>query len=161
MSLVIIFLVFLCSGLLLKKLDKKLERTLLHSYRKDLMSQVSSEVDPVSVLPKVVSLLYLQAYNKALQAPGRAISSAVSRLKDKLDDTAYKILMDYHSATVTLLALISAATDDQQDCTSDRILTKREFLESLMPSLKGLVLSSSKLDSDSQNPMLTAGSSFR
>lgn len=148
------------SGLLLKKLDKKLERTLLHSYRKDLMSQVSSEVDPVSLLPKVVSLLYLQAYNKALQAPGRAISSAVSRLKDKLDDTAYKILMDYHSATVTLLALISAATDDQQDCTSDRILTKREFLESLMPSLKGLVLSSSKLDSDSQNPMLTAGSSF-
>lgn len=32
--------------------------------------------------------------------------------QDKLDDTAYKILMDYHSATVTLLALISAATDD-------------------------------------------------
>ncbi|WJZ88804.1 hypothetical protein VitviT2T_008073 [Vitis vinifera] len=132
------------SGLLLKKLDKKLERTLLHSYRKDLTSQVSAESDPVSLLPKVVSLLYVQIHNRALQAPGRAISIAVSRLKDKLDDSAYNILMDYHTATVTLLALMSAATDDEQDCTADRILSKRELLESLMPSLKGLVLGTSQ-----------------
>ena len=32
--------------------------------------------------------------------------------QDKLDDSAYNILMDYHTATVTLLALMSAATDD-------------------------------------------------
>nr|POE82625.1 e3 ufm1-protein ligase 1 like [Quercus suber] len=95
------------SGLLLKKLDKKLERTLLHSYRKDLTSQVSAETDPVSLLAKVVSLLYIQVHHKALQAPGRAISVAVSRLKDKLDDSAYKILTNYQTATVTLLALIS------------------------------------------------------
>ncbi|KAA8549721.1 hypothetical protein F0562_001261 [Nyssa sinensis] len=132
------------SGLTLKKLDKKLERTLLHSYRKDLTSQVSAETDPVSLLPKVVSLLYIQVYSKALQAPGRAISVAVSRLKEKLDDSAYRILMDYHSATVTLLSLISAATDDEQDCTSDRTTSKRELLESLMPALKGLVLSTSQ-----------------
>ncbi|OWM68845.1 hypothetical protein CDL15_Pgr025032 [Punica granatum] len=100
------------SGIVLKKLDKKLERTLLHSYRKDLMSQVSAETDPVSLLPKVVSLLYIQFHNKALQAPGRAISVAVLRLKDKLDESAYKILTDYQAATVTLLALVSAATGD-------------------------------------------------
>jgi len=132
------------SGLTLKKLDKKLERTLLHSYRKDLISQVSAEVDPVPLLPKVVSLLYIQVHNKALQAPGRAISVAVSRLKDKLDDSAYKILMDYHTATVALLALMSAATGDDEDCSSDRVLTKRELLEGLMPELKGLVLSPSR-----------------
>ncbi|GFZ17968.1 hypothetical protein Acr_26g0012370 [Actinidia rufa] len=128
------------SGLTLKKLDKKLERSLLHSYRKDLISQVSGETDPVLLLPKVVSLLYIQVHNKALQAPGRAISVAVSRLKDKLDDAAYKILMDYHSATVALLALMSAATGDDDDCTSDRILSKREVLEDLMPALKRLSL---------------------
>lgn len=132
------------SGLLLKKLDKKLERTLLRSYRKDLMSQVSTETDPIALLPKVVSLLYLKAFNKALQAPGRAMSIAVSKLKDKLDDSAYKVLIDYHSATVTLLSLMSAATDDEEgDCSSDRIMTKRELLESMMPSLKELVLSPS------------------
>ncbi|KAK3028723.1 hypothetical protein RJ639_038614 [Escallonia herrerae] len=131
------------SGLILKKLDKKLDRTLLHSYRKDLTSQVSAETDPVSLLPKVVSLLYIQVYGRALQAPGRAISVAVSRLKDKLDDSAYKILMDYQSATVNLLALMSAATGDEEDCTSDRILSKKELLETLMPALKGLVLRTS------------------
>ncbi|GMP81391.1 hypothetical protein CsSME_00036121 [Camellia sinensis var. sinensis] len=136
--------VYICSGLTLKKLDKKLERTLLHTYCKDLTSQVSAKTDPVSLLAKVVSVLYIQVHNKALQALGRAIFVAVSQLKDKLDDSAYKILMDYHSATVTLLALMSAATGDDEDCTSDRILSKRELLEGLMPALKGLVVSTSQ-----------------
>ncbi|TYJ33441.1 hypothetical protein E1A91_A05G104200v1 [Gossypium mustelinum] len=131
------------SGLFLKKLDKKLERTLLHSYRKDLTSQVSAETDPVSLLPKVVSLLYIQVHSRALQAPGRAISVAVTRLKDKLDDSAYKILTDFQTATVTLLALISAAAGDEADCSSDRILSKKELLEGQMPALKALVLGSS------------------
>ncbi|KAK7859293.1 e3 ufm1-protein ligase 1 like protein, partial [Quercus suber] len=110
----------------------------LKGLSKDLTSQVSAETDPVSLLAKVVSLLYIQVHHKALQAPGRAISVAVSRLKDKLDDSAYKILTDYQTATVTLLALISAATGDEEDCSSDRILTKRELLENQMPALKGL-----------------------
>lgn len=128
------------SGLILKKLDKKLERTLLHSYRKDLTSQISAEVDPVSLLPKVVSLLYVQIHGKALQAPGRAISVVVSRLKDKLDSSAFKVLVDYQGATVALLALTSAATGDEDDCSADRIQSKREVLETLMPALKALVL---------------------
>ncbi|XP_031488290.1 E3 UFM1-protein ligase 1 homolog [Nymphaea colorata] len=127
------------SGLSVKKLDKKLERTMLHSYRKDLLTQVSAETDPVALLPKVISLLYLQVYNKVLQAPGRAISAAVSKLKDKLDVSAYTTISEYHAATVTLLSLLSAATDDEMDCTADRILSKREFLESRMPALKALV----------------------
>ncbi|KAL0713652.1 hypothetical protein Bca4012_020630 [Brassica carinata] len=48
-------------GLVLKKLDKKLERNILHAYRKDLISQVSTESDPVALLAKVVSLLYIKA----------------------------------------------------------------------------------------------------
>lgn len=129
------------SGLVVKKLDKKLERALLHSYRKDLTSQVSTEEDPISLLPKVVSLLYIQVHGKALQAPGRAISIAITRLKDKLQDSAYKILTDYQATTVTLLSLISASTGDEEDCTSERISSKRELLENLMPALKSVVLS--------------------
>ncbi|CAI8607999.1 unnamed protein product, partial [Vicia faba] len=120
------------SGLPLKKLDKKLERTLLHSYRKELTSQVSAETDPVSLLPKVVSLLYVQVYHKALQAPGRAISVAISQLTDKLDETACKIIADYQAAAVTLLTL-SATPDDEDSCASNRI---KEILESQMPALK-------------------------
>ncbi|CAI8616514.1 unnamed protein product [Vicia faba] len=131
------------SGLPLKKLDKKLERTLLHSYRKELTSQVSAETDPVSLLPKVVSLLYVQVYHKALQAPGRAISVAISQLTDKLDETACKIIADYQAAAVTLLTL-SATPDDEDSCASNRILTTREILESQMPALKSLVSGASR-----------------
>ncbi|AES88777.2 E3 UFM1-protein ligase-like protein [Medicago truncatula] len=132
------------SGLPLKKLDKKLERTILHSYRKELTSQVSAETDPVSLLPKVVSLLYVQVHHKALQAPGRAISVAISHLQDKLDESACKTLADYQTATVTLLALLSAAPDDEDSCASDRVLSTRELLESKMPALKSLVLTTSQ-----------------
>ncbi|VFQ76718.1 unnamed protein product [Cuscuta campestris] len=127
------------SGLILKKLDKKLEKVLLFSYRKDLTSQVAAETDAVSLLPKVVSLLYVQVHAKALQAPGRAIYAAVTRLKDKLDDAAFKTLTDYQSTTWSLLTLMSAAAGDEGDCSSDRIMSKRELLETLMPALKGLV----------------------
>ncbi|CAL5097269.1 unnamed protein product [Urochloa decumbens] len=133
------------SGLTFKKLDKRLERTMLHSYRKDLTAQVSSENDPVSFLPKVVALLFLQAYNKALQAPGRAVGAVITLLKDKLPASTYKVLADYHSTTVKLLALQAAATDDEEDCTSDRMREKKEDLEErLMPELKSLVLGTSK-----------------
>ncbi|KAI5666111.1 hypothetical protein M9H77_15964 [Catharanthus roseus] len=132
------------SGLMLKKLDKKLERAILHAYRKDLTSQISAETDPISLLPKVVSLLYVQTHGRALQAPGRAISVAVSRLKDKLDDSAFKVLIDYHGATVTILALMSGAAGNEEDCAADRIQSKRELLENLMPALKGLVLGTSQ-----------------
>ncbi|ESQ37370.1 hypothetical protein EUTSA_v10002414mg [Eutrema salsugineum] len=132
------------SGLVLKKLDKKLERTLLHAYRKDLISQVSTESDPVALLAKVVSLLYIKVHNKALQAPGRAIAAAISHLKDKLDESAYKTLTDYQTATITLLALMSASSGEEHDCSADRILTKRELLESQMPILRTLVLGESQ-----------------
>ncbi|KQK07769.1 E3 UFM1-protein ligase 1 homolog [Brachypodium distachyon] len=133
------------SGLLFKKLDKRLERSMLHAYRKDLTEQVSSESDPVSFLPKVVALLFLQAYNKALQAPGRAVGAVITLLKDKLPASTFKVLTDYHSTTVKLLALQAAATGDEQDCTSDRMLEKKEDLvERLMPEMKSLALGTSK-----------------
>jgi len=133
------------SGLTFKKLDKRLERTMLHSYRKDLTAQVSSENDPVSFLPKVVALLFLQAYNKALQAPGRAVGAVITLLKDKLPPSTYKVLADYHSTTVKVLALQAAATDDEEDCTSDRMRERKEDLEErLMPELKSLVLGTKK-----------------
>uniref|UniRef100_N1QWP7 Uncharacterized protein n=1 Tax=Aegilops tauschii TaxID=37682 RepID=N1QWP7_AEGTA len=133
------------SGLLFKKLDERLEPLMLHSHRKDLIAQVSSETDPVSFLPKVVALLFLQAYNKALQAPGGAVGAVITVLKDKLPASTFKVLTEYHATTVKLLALQDAATGDEDDCTSDRMLEKKEDLEErLMPELKSLALGTSK-----------------
>ncbi|VAH13054.1 unnamed protein product [Triticum turgidum subsp. durum] len=133
------------SGLLFKKLDEGLERSMLRSYHKDLTAQVSSETDPVSFLPKVVALLFLQAYNKALQAPESAVRAVITLLKDKLPASTFKVLTEYHGTTVKLLALQDAATGDEDDCTSDRMLEKQEDLEErLMPELKSLALGTGK-----------------
>ncbi|XP_044983254.1 E3 UFM1-protein ligase 1 homolog [Hordeum vulgare subsp. vulgare] len=133
------------SGFLFKKLEERLERSMLHSYREDLIAQVSSETDPVSFLPKVVALLFLEAHNKALQVPERAVGAVSTLLKDKLPASTFKVLTEYHATTVKLLALQDAATGDEDDCTSDRMLEKKEDLEErLMPELKSLALGTSK-----------------
>eukprot|EP00252_Welwitschia_mirabilis_P012765 TRINITY_DN28243_c0_g1_i1.p1 TRINITY_DN28243_c0_g1~~TRINITY_DN28243_c0_g1_i1.p1 ORF type:complete len:865 (-),score=205.91 TRINITY_DN28243_c0_g1_i1:702-3170(-) len=129
------------SGLWLKKLDKRSEKALLQAYSKHLKSQVEEEGDPVALLPKIVVLLYVQVYNKALQIPGRAIAIAISRLKDHIPEKAYITLTEYHSATVNLLSLLSAGSYSDDDCTADRILTKRELLGSKMSELKLLISS--------------------
>lgn len=129
-------------GLRLKKLDKKGEKALLLSFRKTLALEIEKESDPVALLPKVVQLIFAQTYNKALQAPGRAIAAVIKYLKNRIPDVAYTTLVEYQSATVALLSMLSTTTPGGTDCTSDRIQDKREVLETLMPNLKATVLSS-------------------
>lgn len=126
-------------GLRLKKLDKKAEKALLLSYRKGLALEVEKDDDPVALLPKVVALMFVQVHNKALQAPGRVISAAVNHLKNRISDAAYKTLLEYQSATVSLLSMISTTAPGGTNCTSDRIEDKRELLKTLMPKLKAIV----------------------
>ncbi|EFJ17682.1 hypothetical protein SELMODRAFT_113645 [Selaginella moellendorffii] len=97
------------SGLRVRKLDKKGERSLFFAYRKNLSEQVDQEQDPIALLPKVVALLYVQVHGRALQAPGRAMSSAVARLKSAIPDKAFSTLDQYLSETVSLLS--SSAAD--------------------------------------------------
>ncbi|KAG6541195.1 hypothetical protein Mapa_017429 [Marchantia paleacea] len=129
------------SGLLLKKLDKKWERSLLHSHKKVLMSQVEEENDPVAVLPRVVALLFIQVHNRALQAPGRAMLAAVNRLKSGLSEDSYGSLMAYHTTTVQLLSMQATSPSGENDCTNDRMRTKKEALIERMPQLKALTVS--------------------
>jgi len=130
------------SGLRLKKLDKKSERALLFSYRKDLALQVENETDAVALLPKVVGLLFVQVHSRALQAPGRAVSAAILRLKGSIADDVFEILMDYHKCTVQLLSLQAAANSKESD-SPDEITSKQEELEMLIPKLKSIVSTTS------------------
>ncbi|KAJ3685668.1 hypothetical protein LUZ61_014832 [Rhynchospora tenuis] len=133
------------SGMIVKNFDESLELSKLQAYHKDLTEQVSSETDYVAFLPKVVALLFLKVHNRAIQVPERALSAIITRLKDKLPDSAGKLLTDYHNATATLLALRAAATGaEDEDCLVDRILTKEELLQEMIPKLKALALEKSE-----------------
>lgn len=127
-------------GLRLKKLDKKAEKAFLSTYHKELTSEIERESDPIALLPKVVALLFIQVFNKALQAPGRAIASAIHRLQKTISENSHTILLEYQSTTVALLSMLSTSTPGGFDCTSDRIEDQREKLESSMPKLKEIVL---------------------
>ncbi|MCO5567536.1 hypothetical protein L7F22_021230 [Adiantum nelumboides] len=127
-------------GLQLKKLDKKAERALLSTYRKELASQIETESDPITLLPKVVGLLFTQIYNKALQAPGRTIGSAINHLKKMIAEDAFSALVEYQSATVAFLSMLSTSTPGGSDCTSDRMEEQRQRLISMMPRLKDIAL---------------------
>ncbi|KAJ4770696.1 E3 UFM1-protein ligase [Rhynchospora pubera] len=134
------------SGLIVKNPDESLELSKLQCYYKDLTEQISSETDYVAFLPKVVALLFFKVYNKAILVPEKALSAIITRLQDKLADSAGKLLTEYHNATATLLALRDAATGaEDEDCLVDRILTKEELLQEMMPKLKVLALRSQRI----------------
>lgn len=48
------------NGSMILWLIELISRAPYHCYVQDLTSQVSAEMDPVSLLPKVISLLYIQ-----------------------------------------------------------------------------------------------------
>lgn len=59
------------AGLRLKKLDKKGERALVHSYRQTLQRQLASETDPAAALAFAIPLLIAQVP----QSPHKSIYS--------------------------------------------------------------------------------------
>ncbi|KAL3684082.1 hypothetical protein R1sor_002104 [Riccia sorocarpa] len=116
------------SGLRLKKLDKKSERALLHAQKKLLMAEVAEEEDPVALLPKVVALLFVQVHSRALQAPGRAMAAAVTRLKSGLSEESYQTLMAYHTSTVQLLSMQATSTSDVSSVVDLLLVDYRQFM---------------------------------
>ncbi|GAQ86755.1 E3 UFM1-protein ligase 1 homolog [Klebsormidium nitens] len=129
-------------GVRLKKLDKKLERSLLHAHRKTLVAQLEAENSAVASLPLVVAALYAQVLSRALQAPGRAMAAAIARLKDELPPASFATLNEYHRATVDLLAATAASASEGDD--TKLMGQKEESLNSQLASLKALVLGSSE-----------------
>ncbi|CAI5478312.1 unnamed protein product, partial [Closterium sp. Yama58-4] len=90
-------------GIRLKRPDKKAERALLFSMKKSLQLQLEAEEDAVAALPLIVALLFMQAHNKALQAPGRALSAVISHLKPSLAPQDFSSLSALHSAVVAAI----------------------------------------------------------
>ncbi|CAI5968386.1 unnamed protein product [Closterium sp. NIES-64] len=90
-------------GIRLKRPDKKAERALLFSMKKSLQLQLEAEEDAVATLPLIVALLFMQAHNRALQAPGRALSAVITHLKPSLSPADFSSLSTLHSAVVAAL----------------------------------------------------------
>jgi len=80
----------------LRPADKKKERSLVFSIRKELMTQLQIEQNPTLVLYYAVLVLYSKAESTVVHAPIHCISSILSMLQETLTDEAYEELEKYN-----------------------------------------------------------------
>lgn len=90
-------------GLRLKKLDKKLEVSLVQGHIATLKSQAEEANDAPTLLAAVVPLLFAKYRNRCLSVPGRALAATVESLADFIDEEQHKALVEFHAAVVESL----------------------------------------------------------
>ncbi|GBG67649.1 hypothetical protein CBR_g777 [Chara braunii] len=134
-------------GVRLRKLDKKVERTLLHMHKRALISQLEAEQDPVAALPLAVSLLFAQVHARALQAPGRAIATVIASLKDAISKASHQMLMEYHSQTVFYLSFKNSQSavrgSNDAEYWENQTEQKLKYIKDNMAGVKALALKAS------------------
>ncbi|CAG2069190.1 unnamed protein product, partial [Timema podura] len=82
--------------MILRKLDKRKERPMVHSHRQALLEQLSTCTDPALVL-HLASLLLFQAVSQTmLHASGRFVSNILAHLASHLTAETFNSLQLYH-----------------------------------------------------------------
>ncbi|XP_078736085.1 E3 UFM1-protein ligase 1 [Lampetra fluviatilis] len=143
--------------LMIKKVDRKRERQLLFQHRQALLGQLGTCEDPALVLHLTATLLFQQARQAALHAPGRSVPSIVAHLHGVIPPDHHALLLRFQSLVVKLLigqgkgaesaaAASSSAARSNQDAALGHApegdqseKATAEELRSLIPSLKELV----------------------
>ncbi|XP_034939101.1 E3 UFM1-protein ligase 1 homolog isoform X1 [Chelonus insularis] len=111
--------------LVLKKFDKKKEKSLILSHRQALLEQLSEIKDPPLALHLVTSILFTAATQTALHISGRHVSIILTFLQDYIKPDTFTKLMQYHDQVLKLLS-------------SEDEFTKNETLKLLEDGLQQL-----------------------
>lgn len=91
-----------CS-MILKKIDKKKDRTLIMCHKHDLLEQLANATDPALILHLTVLIIFTIASGNILHASGRHVSGILTYLRGQLNDEQNKILMEYHDLVLKIL----------------------------------------------------------
>ena len=115
----------------------------------DLTLAPLSPSSPFPLLPFTFSSA--QSFNKALQAPGRALSAVISKLKPSLSPDDFKQLAAFHSLTVASItmqaasaaavAVAAGSNEGRLDGSSQEaaVNEKMDELRTLLPAMKAIV----------------------
>ncbi|KAJ8682576.1 hypothetical protein QAD02_018368 [Eretmocerus hayati] len=82
--------------LVLKKYDKKKERSIIVGHREALLEQLNTSQDPALVLHLTCAILFIAATQNALHMSGRHVSTIMSFLYPYLEQSACSVLSKYH-----------------------------------------------------------------
>lgn len=101
-----------CS-MILKKVDKKKDRTLILCHKHDLLEQLSNAKDPALILHLTTLVIFTVATGNILHASGRHVSAILSFLQTHISPEQSRILMEYHDLVLKMLS--SEDADDAKD----------------------------------------------
>lgn len=125
----------ICGGLcdiLLKKIDKKREKTLISEHRQNLIMQLTESLDDDPLVLHIAILLLFQSTSKQIiHASGKFVPQLLAYLKPNLDHELFGLLYECEQLVVQQI----------KDGKDEKI---KERLNEIVPKIKELALSSPK-----------------
>ncbi|XP_015597629.1 E3 UFM1-protein ligase 1 homolog [Cephus cinctus] len=101
---------FAACCLVMRKYDKKKERSTVVGHREALLEQLNSTEDPAFALHLATSVLFTAATQSALHMSGRHVASVLSFLQSFLESGTITTLSKYHDLVLKLLSSPDDAT---------------------------------------------------
>lgn len=92
-----------CS-MILKKVDKKKDRTLILCHKHELLEQLANATDPALILHLTTLIIFTVATGNILHASGRHVSAILSFLQTNISPEQSKALMEYHDLVLRMLS---------------------------------------------------------
>lgn len=126
-----------CS-MIVKKVDKKKDRTQVLCHKHELLDQLSKCTDPALTLHLAVLVIFTVSTQAILHASGKFVSSILSFLQPSLSPEQSSTLRDYHDLVMKLLT-----SSPESDQTKEVVL----LLGSRLESIKSIATAYKKLGS--------------
>lgn len=91
-----------CS-MIVKKIDKKKDRILIHSHKLGLLDQLAVCTDPATVLHLALLIMFTSSTQNMIHASGRHVSALLSFLKPSIAEEQAKVLTEHHDLVLRTL----------------------------------------------------------
>uniref|UniRef100_A0A1B0C9L2 E3 UFM1-protein ligase 1 homolog n=1 Tax=Lutzomyia longipalpis TaxID=7200 RepID=A0A1B0C9L2_LUTLO len=124
-----------CS-MILKKIDKKKDRSLILGHKHGLLEQLANCTDPALVLHLACLVIFTISTQCMLHASGRHVAAILAFLQPQLQQDQSQLLTQYHDL---VLKVLTVAEDDEEG--KEKVLSQ---LGDLMPKIKDVASSFKK-----------------
>lgn len=121
-----------CS-MILKKVDKKKDRTLILCHKHGLLDQLSNCTDPALVLHLAALVVFTVSTQTMLHASGRHVSAILSFLQPSLQTEESQLLTQYHDLVLKVLTV----SKEEDGGEAQSVLQQ---LEDLTPQIKEIAV---------------------
>lgn len=122
-----------CS-MIVKKIDKKKDRTQILCHKHELLDQLSKCNDPALTLHLTALIIFTIATQNILHASGKFVSSILSYLQSMLSAEQSSALREYHDLVLKLLT--SSADSDEMKNVSQQLDAKLEDIKKIATTYK-------------------------